>query len=98
MSNKGEEIDRLKRRLHNVDELVEWGLNSHYSPKKICGKYKDAGELVDVVIEWVAERIFYDYFGDMSEKKWTNVYYKLNEYVIEKYGDRIKENFNEECW
>lgn len=91
---------KLRRILGQIDDLINYGLNTHYAPKKICGLYKNKYELVDVVSEWVVERMYYEHFGNLDDngEEWGKIYHMINQYIEDNHSERIKENFSEDCW
>ena len=92
-------IIRLLRRIHNIDSLVEHSIKSIYTLPKICILY-DSGEiLLDVIIEYVVDRLYYDYFSDIddSSKEWEEMYNIIVKYARTTHGERIIEYYNKNC-
>jgi hypothetical protein len=89
---------KLRRVLSMLDYEVEDSLKRVYRPDNIC-QYKDGEELVAVVGEAAIESMYYNYFGNMDDnsKEWERTYYDMVHYIDMKYGERIKDYYNNNC-
>jgi hypothetical protein len=89
---------RLRRRLGMLDYEIEFRLRAVYTPDNIC-RYESGEELLDVVGEAAIESMYYKYFGNMDDnsKEWERTYYDMVHYIDMKYGERIKDYYNNNC-
>jgi len=91
----------LMRRLGVIDELIDNSMESVYTKASsyydICDYGSDT--FIDVVSEWVVERMYYDYFGNMddSSEEWGEVYHKIKDYIDKKHADKIVSLYNKVC-
>lgn len=98
-----EQYDKLylRRRLYAIDELIEYGMESIYGKSSsyydVCDY--DSNTFIDVVSEWIGERMYYDYFGDMDDAsvEWAEIYQKIMDYVKIKHSNRIISLYNKIC-
>ncbi len=89
----------LRRRLVALDNILKYKIKDVYTPKKICILYKDADELLEVIIEAVAETMYYSYFSNMDDLSydWQKIYYHIHSYIKEEYSEKIKEYYHINC-
>jgi hypothetical protein len=89
---------KLRRVLSMLDYEVEYRLSTIYKPDNIC-RYESGEELLDVVGEAAIESMYYNYFGNMDDnsKEWERTYYDMVHYIDMKYGERIKDYYNNNC-
>ena len=92
-------IIRLLRRIHNVDSLVDYNMEKIYASSKICILY-DSGEIIlDIIIENVIERLYYDYLNEIDDnsKEWEEMYNVIVKYIRTTHGEKIIEYYNKFC-
>jgi hypothetical protein len=89
---------RLRRRIHLIDDEVEFRLLLNYTPKNIC-RFENDEELLEVIIESSIEAMYFTYFSgiDDSSKEWSDMYYQMYNYINNKYGEKIKEYYQTNC-
>jgi hypothetical protein len=89
---------KLRRVLSMLDYEIEDRLKKVYKPNVIC-LYKNGEELLEVVSEDAIESMYHNYFGDMDDnsKEWERTYYDMVHYIDMKYGERIKDYYNNNC-
>lgn len=92
-------IIQLLRRIHNIDSLIEYSIKSIYTPPKVCILYDNGKILLDVIIEYIVERMYHDYFGDIDDnsKEWEEMYNIIVKYVTTTHGEKIIEYYNNNC-
>jgi hypothetical protein len=89
---------KLRRVLSMLDYEVEYRLSTIYKPDNIC-RYESGEELLDVVGEAAIESLYYNYFGNMDDnsKECERTYYYMVHFIDMKYGERIKDYYNNNC-
>jgi hypothetical protein len=91
--------NRIRRLLWAIDELVDYALDKILtSDIKICHNYKNSYELVDVIADFVVERMFNDYFDmDDTSKEWEKIHDMINQYIQDNHSERIQNRYFENC-
>jgi len=84
------------RRLEAVDELVELRLRNPFT-FDICHFSREM--LLDHVIEWVTEAMYYDYFSDIDDntKEWHKIWNIYYEYITIAYSKKIFDFYDKKC-
>ena len=91
----------LMRRLGIIDELIDNSMESIYGKSSsyydICDY--DLEGYITVVTQWIAERMYYDYFGDLddSSEEWSEIYHKIKDYINVKHSNKIVSLYNKYC-
>jgi hypothetical protein len=90
---------KLLRRISHIDELVKYGFENIYTPDIICDSYENGEVLLDVIIEWVVERMYYKFFNNLddSSDEWGRVYNLVVEYINDVYSDTIRNYYSNNC-
>ena len=98
-SNLQENTSRIKRRLQIIDHLVKYSIKNFYDSEKICELYENSEEFLSVLIEAVIHRMYYDYFGDISDESedWSEIYNFIEKYIKNKHGYNIMEYYYKKC-
>jgi hypothetical protein len=86
---------RALRRLDAVDELIEYRLRMPFT-FDICHRY-DKEQLLNHIIEWANENMYYDYFEDDNPEVWYKVWDIYNEYITIKYSKKIFDFYKRKC-
>jgi hypothetical protein len=88
---------RALRRLDAVDELIEYRLRMPFT-FDICNRY-DKEELLDHIISWANEDMYYDYFSDIDDdgEMWHKVWNIYNQYITIKYSKKIFDFYERKC-
>ncbi len=91
---------KLRRLLQVIDDLIESGLKKQYSKKNLKDTYlvtyENSDEFVDVMADWIVERMYYDYFSNLehNSEEWEKIYHMINQYIFENWSERLKEHYN----
>jgi predicted nucleotide-binding protein (sugar kinase/HSP70/actin superfamily) len=88
----------LRRRLVVLDGEFYRLMHEVYRDN-ICG-YSSSKELLDVVIESVAQFMYFNCFQhyiDDNTGEWGEIYYEMVEYIKNKYGKEIIEYYHVNC-
>lgn len=90
---------KLLRRLPSIDDLVKTALEDIYTPSKICDLYDSGETLLDVITEFVVERMYYGYFSDVDDlsDEWRETYEMIVKYVKDVYSNGINDYYNNQC-
>jgi hypothetical protein len=97
---------RVPRRLYAIENLVEYRLddyvdmilsNNSYRFFKFCDKDEDY--FYEVVVRWVIEQMYYNYFSDIDDtsEEWSEMYKMMEMYIDKLYSKKIKDFFNNRC-
>jgi len=94
-----ESISRIKRRTQILDFYVDKLLGSQYYFETICDNFISADKYLESLIEVVAHRVYYNYFGDIDEesKNWSDIYDYIESYIQNIHGVKIKNHYNKIC-
>lgn len=91
----------VKRKLYVIDELINIRMKQIYKGGNFYVDYCDYGSdtFIDIIIEWVVERMYYDYFGEMDDnsEEWANIYRMIIEYIKKIHSNKIIEQYNKMC-
>jgi len=88
----------LRRRLHLIDDEVEMRLRTIYTPKNIC-RFESGEELLEVITDAVIDNMYFKCFSDLNDdgRLWNEVGQDMDDYIKNKYGDKIMEYYNINC-
>ena len=88
----------IRRRVSHIDEYFIYLLDKVYKPENIC-RYIDSDEFVEVLISAVIDGMYYKYFSDVDDlsDEWTKMYLGMQKYIKHKYGDGLKNYYNQNC-
>ena len=88
----------LRRRLHYLDNEVEWRLKRIYTPNSIC-KFKSGEELLEAVTEDAIGAMYYTYFSYVDDitKDWKMIYDAMVNHINDNYGEEIKKYYHMNC-
>lgn len=89
----------LRRRLVVIDEELIRIMDYVCESKDIC-EYSNGEQLLDVVIEMVAEFMYFNYYQnniDDNSGEWGEIYYEMVEYIKNKYGKEIIQYYKIKC-
>jgi hypothetical protein len=88
----------LLRRLHFVDDEVEFRIKRIYTPNDIC-RFRSGEELLEVISDDVTDTMYWTYFShiDDNSKEWGIMYRTMVEYINDKYGEEIKKYYHINC-
>lgn len=87
---------KFGRRINQIDHEIDRLVSKVYTPNKICN-YADANVLIEVIVNACAEKLYYNTFYDMDDEEWRIIFQSLREYIIDKYGDKLKEYYKMSC-
>ena len=90
----------LRRRLTMLNHEVESRIGKgFYAPNNI-GKYENEDELLDVIMEAAIDSTYWNYFGNIDDnsKEWVKLYNEMVQYIMDKYGDEIRNYYVETCY
>ena len=88
----------LRRRIGMLDYEIEHRLSAIYRPNNIC-QYENEDELLDVIMEAAIDSTYWNYFGNIDDnsKEWVKLYNEMVQYVMDKYGDEIRNYYIDNC-
>ena len=88
----------LRRRIDMLDYEIEHRLSAIYRPNNIC-QYENEDELLDVIMEAAIDSMYWNYFGNIDDnsKEWVKLYNEMVQYVMDKYGDEIRNYYIDNC-
>jgi hypothetical protein len=89
----------IRRRLHELDDLLMELLKTAYSPHKIC-VYRNSEQFIEHLIYTIInEHIYYDYYQhiDDTSKEWESLYRTMEEYLRIKYENKLDEYYHMNC-
>jgi hypothetical protein len=88
----------LRRRIDMLDYEIEHRLSAIYRPNNIC-QYENEDELLDVIMEAAIDSTYWNYFGNIDDnsKEWVKLYNEMVQYVMDKYGDEIRNYYIDNC-
>ena len=88
----------LRRRIDMLDYEIEHRLSDIYKPNNIC-KYENEDELLDVIMEAAIDSTYWNYFGNIDDnsKEWVKLYNEMVQYIMDKYGDEIRNYYIDNC-
>lgn len=89
-------LDRLKRRLLRVDQLVTLKMYQVITNKGFCSNFKNYNNLRQYVILLVVEELQYD-FESMDERQKEGLTEAVSKYVKEKYGEKFSYFWSLKC-
>jgi hypothetical protein len=89
---------RLRRRLGMLDYEVEHRLSVIYRADTIC-RYESGEELLDVVGDAAIDSMYWNYFANIDDNsaEWGEIYHNMVKYITDKYGEKIKNYYVENC-
>ena len=90
---------RVRRRVNLIDDEVEKLLRIAYTPNVICRNYTGGNELINVISHAVIENLYFNTFYEMDDdsKEWEEIAQFIWDYVHEKFGERIKTHYEDNC-
>lgn len=90
---------KIRRRINLIDDEVEKLLRIAYTPNVICRNYTGGNELTNVISHTVIENLYFNTFYEMDDesKEWEEIAQFIWDYVHEKFGERIKTHYEDNC-
>jgi hypothetical protein len=87
----------LKRRIHNVDELIPFIIREVIDRENIC-KYS-IDKYVDAVVYHTIEHMYWDFFADIddSSEEWVEMYNAMEKYIFDKFGQDLRVDWQVNC-
>jgi hypothetical protein len=92
---------KILRRLGSVHEIINNELSYFYSQRSkyqnLC-KY-DLEDFITIVIQWICEKMYYDYFSDIDDtsEEWSSIHNIIVEYIESVHFKTIKHFYNKKC-
>jgi len=83
-----------------MDDKLDIVYNFEKDKDFYCERYETPDKFLNVVEEAILDFLYYNHFQDILDDdsvEFENVVYLLSNYVIENYGDIIKNKFIENC-
>jgi hypothetical protein len=90
---------KVLRRLSSVDDMIKNDISkfkgSYYL--NICDY--DLDEFITMIIQWVCERMYYDYFGDIDDEseEWSSIHNIIVKYVESVHSNNIEQFYSDAC-
>lgn len=102
ITEKQNNLISLKRRFFSIDELINKRMKEVYKWRgNFYVDYCDYGSdtFIDVVAEWVVEKMYYEYFSDMDDSgdEWGEIHHAINDYIEKYHSEKIVELYNKIC-
>ena len=90
---------KIRRRINLIDDEVKRLLNSVYIVQYLCINYRGGNELINVISHAVIENLYFNTFYEMDDdsKEWEEIAQFIWDYVHEKFGERIKTHYEDNC-
>ena len=90
---------KIRRRTNLIDDEVKRLLNSVYIGQYLCINYRGGNELINVISHAVIENLYFNTFYEMDDdsKEWEEIAQFIWDYVHEKFGERIKTHYEDNC-
>ena len=90
---------KIRRRTNLIDDEVKRLLNSVYIGQYLCINYRGGNELINVISHAVIENLYFNTFYEMDDdsKEWEEIAQYIFDYVPEKFGERIKKHYEDNC-
>lgn len=90
---------KIRRRTNLIDDEVKKLLNSVYIGQYLCVNYRGGDELTNVISHTVIENLYFNTFYEMDDesKEWEEIAQFIWDYVHEKFGERIKTHYEDNC-
>lgn len=90
---------KIRRRTNLIDDEVKRLLNSVYIGQYLCINYRGGNELINVISHAVIENLYFNTFYEMDDesKEWEETAQFIFDYVHEKFGERIKTHYEDNC-
>ncbi len=87
----------LKRRIHNIDELIPRIVGQVKGFDSIC-KYS-IDDYVDAVVYNTIEHMYWNFFADIDDdsKEWSEMYYAMERYIYDKFGQELRVDWYINC-
>jgi hypothetical protein len=90
---------RVLRRLGTVDSMINNEITKFTSSYylKICDY--DLEDFLTMIIQWVCERMYYDYFGDIDDEseEWSSIHNIIAKYIESIHYNNIKDFYFDNC-
>jgi hypothetical protein len=94
--NEGWEI-LLKRRIHNIDELMSFIVGEVTDRNDICEW--DVDEFLVAVAYSMINHMYWDFFGNIDEdsEEWSKMYKLMEKYIYDKFGEELRQGYHIIC-
>jgi hypothetical protein len=94
-----ESVSAVKRRLYYIDDFYTFATNVIYKGEKICDLYTGHDMLLDVIANYIVEKMYNNYFSDIDDNsnEWEDMVIFIEKYIEHKYGDSVKEYWEKTC-
>jgi hypothetical protein len=88
----------LRRRLGVIDNEFYRLMKEVYMPDNIC-RHITGEDLLDRIIQSVIDFMYFNHFSNLDDngKLWNEIYNDIENYIKDKYGEKIKEYFHINC-
>ena len=90
---------KIRRRINLIDDEVEKLLRIAYTPNVICRNYTGGIGLTAVISHAVIENLYFNTFYEMDDesKEWEETAQFIWDYIYEKFGERIRNHYEDNC-
>jgi hypothetical protein len=88
----------LRRRLGIIDNGFHRLMKEVYTPDNLCW-HLSGEDLLEHVIQSVINFMYFNHFSNLDddEKLWNEIYNDIENYIKDKYGEKIKEYYHINC-
>jgi hypothetical protein len=79
--------------------LFTFATNVIYKGKKICDLYTGPDMLLDVIANYMVEKMYFEHFSDIDlfTQKWEEMVIFIEKYIGHKFSDSVKEHWERNC-
>lgn len=94
-----ESVSAVKRRLYYIDDFYTFATNVIYKGEKICDLYTGPDMLLDVIANYMVEKMYFEHFSDIDPftQKWEEMVIFIEKYIEHKFSDSVKEHWERTC-
>ena len=94
-----ESVNDVKRRFRHLDDLFTFATNVIYKGEKICDLYTGPDMLLDVIANYMVEKMYFEHFSDIDPftQKWEEMVIFIEKYIGHKFSDSVKEHWERTC-